>query len=58
MDHECAMMIDFRNGAGLSLEKAAEATHYERRTVSRYEKYPEKANPQAILALSRVYQSN
>ncbi|MDU2064378.1 MAG: hypothetical protein E6713_06000 [Sporomusaceae bacterium] len=54
---ECTM-VDFRNGAGLTLEKAAAAANYERRTVARYEKTPEKANPLAILTLAKAYHSD
>lgn len=54
---ECAKpMANFRNG--LSQEYVAAEAHVGRRSLCRYEVNPEKANPQVILSLARVYQNN
>jgi DNA-binding XRE family transcriptional regulator len=52
------MLAEARIDAGLSQECAAAEAHVGRRSLSRYEIMPEKANPQVILNLARVYQSD
>lgn len=51
------MLAEARETAGLSQECAAGEAHIGRRSLSRYEDVPEKANPQVILKLAEIYNS-
>lgn len=52
------MLAEVRNEAHLSQECAAAEAHVGRRSLSRYEVMPERANPQVILSLANVYHNN
>ncbi|MBU2701662.1 putative transcriptional regulator [Sporomusaceae bacterium BoRhaA] len=52
------MLAEVRNEAHLSQECAAAEAHVGRRSLSRYEVMPERANPQVILSLANVYHNS